>query len=121
MAAGKDHSINISASVIVSWLGIAAFAWLFAEPLLMNTVSVALAADIKQTVAQELAPINGAFIALLQRDINVTRKEIAAFKYRQRRSDNWTQDDAETLVDKEIELGALVEAKAALETANDVT
>lgn len=111
----KQHSISISTSVILSWIGIATFAWLFAEPLLMQTVSVALAEDLKQMVAAEVAPINGAFVALLQRDINATKREIASLEYRQRRNENWMSADAEYLADKEIELDALVEAKAALE------
>ena len=111
----KGHSLNISASVIVSWITIGAFAWIFAKPMLISSVSVALAEDIKQTVAAEVAPINGAFVALLQRDINATRKEIAALRFRQRQNDNWTADDAELLAELEIGLDALLEAKAALE------
>lgn len=121
MATNKEHGINISASVVVSWIGVGAFAWLFAEPLLMQTVSAALAEDLKQMVSQEVAPINGAFVALLQRDINATRREIAALKYRQRRNENWVSDDVKYLTNKEIELDALIEAKAALEKPRDVT
>ena len=111
----KGHSINISASGIVSWIGVATFAWLFAKPLLISSVSVALADDIKQTVAAQVAPINGAFVALLQRDINATKKEIATLEFRERTNEDWTSDDAEYLAEKEIELDALLSAKKALE------
>ena len=115
MASNKEHGINITTSVIVSWLTIGAFAWLFAEPLLVSAVSTALADDIKQTVAQAVAPINGAFIALLQRDINTTTREIAALEFRQQRPQDWTADDATYLADKKLELKALEAAKMSLE------
>ena len=70
---------------------------------------------MKKMVSAEVAPINGAFVALLQRDINATKREIAALKFRQRRDEEWGPDDAEYLADKEIELDALSEAKHALE------
>jgi len=115
---GKEHGINISASVLVSWVGLAGFVWLFAEPLFVTTMSAALADDIKQTVATAVAPINGAFIALLQRDINKTTREIAALEYRKTRTSNWTSEDATYLADKELELKALEAAKKSLETTS---
>ncbi len=112
----KGHGINISASVLVSWIGVAGFVWLFAEPILVSSVGAALADDIQQAVSKQVSPINGAFVALLQRDINATRKEIAALKFRERQDNgNWTADDAEYLAELEIELDALLEAKKALE------
>jgi len=51
---------------------------------------------------------------LLQRDINATKKEMAALRFRQRQDDNWTVDDAEYLADLEIQLDALEMAKAEL-------
>lgn len=115
MTSRKEHGINISASVIVSWITIGAFLWVFAKPLLVSSVSEAMGDEIKQTVAAEIAPLNGAFVALLQRDVNATKKEIAALKYRQRRATDWSPDDAVYLADREIELDALLKAKAALE------
>ncbi len=118
MTPKSEHGLNISTSVIISWLTIGTFAWLFAEPLLVSAVSSALADDIKQTVADSVAPINGAFIALLVRDINATKREIAALKFRQRKATDWTADDATYLADKEIELAALESAKDSLETTS---
>lgn len=115
MTSRKEHGINISASVIVSWITIGAFLWLVAKPLLVSSVSAAMSDEIRQTVAAQIAPLNGAFVALLQRDVNATKKEIAALKYRQRRATDWSPDDAVYLADKEIELDALLKAKAALE------
>jgi len=120
MVISKEQSLHISSSVVVSWITIGAFLWLVAEPLLVNSVSAALAEDISQTVSAEVAPINHAFIALLQRDINSCKKEIAALKFRQQHLVNgeWTSADAEHLAEKIIELEALVEAKQALVSRN---
>jgi len=111
----KEHGFNISASVLVSWIGLAGFIWLFAEPLFVSTMRTALADDIKQTVDESVAPINGAFIALLVRDINATKREIAALEFRERAGTDWTAKDATYLADKEIELAALLAAKKSLE------
>ena len=117
MTSSKEHGINISTSVIISWLTIGTLAWLFAEPLLVSAVSSALADDIKETVDQAVAPINGAFIALLQRDINATTREIAALEFRQRQELDWKSDDATYLADKRLELKALDAAKDSLEAS----
>ncbi len=118
MTPTKEHGLNISASVLVSWVGLATFVWLFAEPLFVSTMRTALADDIKQTVAESVAPINGAFIALLVRDINATKREIAALEFRERKGTDWTVKDAAYLADKEIELAALEAAKKSLETTS---
>lgn len=115
MTTNKEHGINICASTIVSWITIGAFLWLVAKPILVSSVSVALADEIKQTVAAEVAPLNGAFIALLQRDINATKREIAVLEYRQQRASDWKTSDAKLLADKKIELDALLAARASLE------
>ena len=66
-------------------------------------------------------PINDAFVALLQRDINATKKDIAALKFRQRQDEDWTVDDAEYLADLDIQLAALEEAKKALLVQTDTS
>ena len=74
-----------------------------------------MAEDIEQTVQASVEPINNAFVALLQRDINATKKDIAALKFRQRQDTDWTPEDAIYLADLEIQLDALEEAKEALQ------
>ncbi len=107
----RGQGIRIGINQLITYATLIPTLWFIGQPILVN----ALADDIKVAVQQELAPMNGAFIALLQRDINKVRKEIAALRFRQRRSDNWTSEDALTLTDLEIELEALREAMAALE------
>ncbi len=107
----KEQSKAISLSAAITWIPLIPLLWFVGKPLIAES----LAEDIKQTVQAEVAPINNAFVALLQRDINATRKDIAALKFRQRSNDEWTQDDAEYLADLEIQLDALEEAKSALQ------
>ena len=115
MATAKERGIRIGVNQIVTYATLVPIFWFVAQPLLVE----ALAEDIKQTVAQEVAPINNAFVALLQRDINATRKDIAALKFRERTAaEEWTSEDASYLADLEIQLDALEEAKAALQADN---
>lgn len=110
----KDHAYRMSLSGILSAAAVISILWIFAEPIIIESVSSAMAAEINDAVKHQVAPINNAFIALLRRDINKVRKDIAALKYRQGRSDNWTETNAAFLADLEIEFEALKEAMKAL-------
>lgn len=110
----KERSIRIGINQVVTYLTLIPIFWFVLQPLLVN----AMTEDIKAIVADQTEPINNAFVALLQRDINATRKEIAALKFRQRNDDEWSEADAEYLADLEIQLDALEEAKAALQADN---
>lgn len=108
----KETGIRIGVNQLVTYLTLIPIFWFILQPLILNS----MAEDIKEIVAEEAAPINNAFVALLQRDINKLLKEMAALRFQQRSDDvEWTQDDAEYLADLEIELAALEEAKDALQ------
>lgn len=107
----KEQGIRIGINQVITMSILLPILWFVAQPILVS----ALADDIKAAVQQELAPMNGAFVALLQRDVNKVRKEIAALKFRQRQADNWTAKDDAYLADLEIEIEALRKAMAALE------
>ena len=106
----KEQGIRIGINQIITYATLMPILWFIGQPILVS----ALADDIKTAVHQQVAPMSAAFVALLQRDVNKVRKEIAALKFRQRRAYNWTSDDAVYLADLEIELEALREAMAAL-------
>lgn len=110
----KERGIRIGINQLVTYLTLIPIFWFVLQPLLVK----AMAEDIKEIVAEQTEPINNAFVALLQRDINATRKEIAALKFRERSDDEWNEDDAEYLADLEIQLDALEEAKEALQDGN---
>jgi hypothetical protein len=116
----KEQGINISASVFVSWLTIGAAFWLVAKPILVASVSTAMAEDIKQTVQQEIAPINAAFVALLQTNIANTRRKIARLEFKRDQPPNgdWTAQDSEDMVNLQLELSSSESALAALTVTN---
>lgn len=108
----KERGIRIGVNQIVTYATLIPIFWFVAQPLIVD----ALAEDIKKTVQTEVAPINNAFVALLQRDINRTKREIAILEYeRNNDSEAWTQAKAEELADKKIELSSLEDAKKALQ------
>jgi hypothetical protein len=110
----KETGIRIGVNQLVTYLTLIPIFWFVLQPLILNS----MAEDIKAIVAQEAEPINNAFVALLQRDINATRKEIAALEFRERTDDEWVEEDALYLADLEIELAALEEAKSFLQADN---
>jgi hypothetical protein len=113
-ATAKEQGIRIGINQLVTYVTLIPIFWFILQPLILNS----MAADIKAIVAEEAEPINNAFVALLQRDINATRKEIAALEFRQRNDDAWDEEDALYLADLEIELAALEEAKSALQATS---
>ena len=107
----KQGAIHISTSTLATLVIVVPTMWLLMKPLIAS----ALADDIKETVQEQLRPLESSFNVLLTRDINALRKEIAGLKFRQRTGDDWTAEDAAYLADLEIELEALRSAKAELE------
>lgn len=110
----KEAGIRIGVNQIITYAGLVPIFWFIIQPILVSALAEEMQQSIEQTVAKQVDPINSAFVALLQRDINATKKDIAALKFRQRQDEDWTVDDAEYLADLEIQLAALEEAKAAL-------
>jgi len=106
----KEQGIHMTISGLGSAIAVLATLWIFAEPIIVESVSVAMASDIEQSINKEIEPLNRAFVALLQRDVNDVRKAIAAMRYRQRLQQDWTSEDAANLTYLEIELEALNEA-----------
>lgn len=114
----KEAAGRIGVNQIVTYAGLVPIFWFILQPILVDALAEEMQETIKQTVASQVDPINNAFVALLQRDINATKKEMAALRFRQRQGDDWTVDDAEYLADLEIQLDALEMAKAELLTDN---
>ncbi len=100
----------VSIATVVGWIPLVAALWLFGKPWLVGEINVAMAAEIDNKIEKQVQPINGAFEVLVRRDIAALRKELADMRYRQRRGEDWTQKDAEDLVEIELELEAFQEA-----------
>ena len=114
----KERGIRIGVNQLVTYATLVPIFWFIAQPILVSALAEEMQESIKQTVATEVAPISNAFVALLQRDINATKKDIAALKFRQRQATDWTAEDAAYLADLDIQLDALEEAKDALQANN---
>lgn len=114
----KEAGIRIGVNQIITYAGLVPIFWFIIQPVLVDALAEEMQQTIEQTVAKQVDPINSAFVALLQRDINATKKDIAALKFRQRQDEDWTVEDAEYLADLDIQLAALEEAKAALQVDN---
>ncbi len=118
----KEAAGRIGVNQIITYAGLVPIFWFIIQPVLIDALAEEMQESIKQTVATQVDPINNAFVALLQRDINATRKEIAALKFRQRNeAETWVADDALYLADLEIQLDALEEAKTALQADADTS
>jgi hypothetical protein len=106
----REQGVRIGINQAITYTTLVPILWFIGQPILVN----ALADDIKIAVQEQVAPMNAAFVALLQRDINGVRKSIAMLKFRQYQEDDWTSDDARELAELDIELEALREAMSAL-------
>lgn len=113
----KEHGISISLATIATWIPLLPLLWFVGKPVLIEAVSTAMAEDIQDTVKQEVAPIGDAFEVLLQLNVSNLRKEIAALEFRQRQNQDWTADDAETLIETRLELEAINQALASLQNS----
>ncbi len=110
----KERGVRIGINQLVTYAILVPVFWFILQPLLLN----AMAEDIKAIVSDQTAPINNAFVALLQRDIDATKREIATMEFRESNDETWTAADADDLAEREIDLAALEEAKTALQVNN---
>ncbi len=106
----QEQSKVIGVQTLVTWIPLVPILWFVVQPILVTSVSEAMAEDIQDTVKQSVEPVNNAFQVLLMLNINEIRKEIAGLQFRQRTGDNWTAEDADSLADLNIELEALQDA-----------
>ena len=117
----KDEGFRISVAAVLSWIPLIPVFWFIVKPILVTAVSEAMASDVAQQIQREAAPIKGAFSVLILRDISYLRKEIAGMEFRRDNPpvDDWTADDAESLVELQLELESMREALDALKAEVD--
>ena len=103
-------------AAVLSWVPLIPVFWFIVKPILVTAVSEAMASDVAQQIQKEAAPIKGAFSVLILRDISYLRKEIAAMEFRRDNppEDDWTADDAQDLVELQLELESMREALSEL-------
>lgn len=107
---------SISLSALASLVVILPVVWLLMKPLIASS----LAGEIKQTVHTEMRPMNTALIALLQTNVANIRRRIARLEYRRDHppADDYTERDADELVNLQIELASSVVAMDALRASS---
>ena len=110
MVVSKQTSFSAVVSTVASLAVIMPILWFIGRPLIAD----ALAEDFRVIAQETAAPMAQAFSVLLTRDMTTIRREIAQLKYRQRRGEDWTSEDAAYLTDLEIEYEGLKEAKRKL-------
>ncbi len=112
----KDEGIRISVAAVLSWIPLIPVFWFIVKPILVTAVSEAMASDVAQQIQKEAAPIKGAFSVLILRDISYLRKEIAGMEFRRDNppEEDWAAEDAEDLVDLQLELESMQSALSEL-------
>lgn len=110
----RKEGMTITLSALIAWIPVVPVFWLVLQPLLVNAVTEAMSDELQRKVQVEVAPLNQAFIVLIQKSVADLRREIAALEYRRDKGNNWTSEDAKALVDLELELESSQEALAVL-------
>jgi hypothetical protein len=112
LTVSKDEGIRISVAALLSWIPLIPVFWFIVKPILVTAVSEAMASDVAMQIQKEAAPIKGAFSVLILRDISYLRKEIAGMEFRRDNppEEDWAAEDAEDLVDLQLELESMQSA-----------
>ena len=110
------HYLSVTASIIGMLIVIAPVTWVLVRPVLVSSVSTAMAEDISNTIDEKLAPLTGGFVAIITQNINRLRREITTLEYkRMNDTENWSSLDAQNLTNNLIDLDGQVSALAALQ------
>lgn len=116
----KRHTTNVSLATLGAWLTIFPALWFFGRPVMEQAVVEAVADEIKDEVQSGVKPVRDAFAALMKRDVEKIRREIASMEFRKENdSSNWTEIDNRRLENLRIDLDAAKLALAELEKKNE--
>lgn len=108
----KEAGIPAILASVVTLIPVLGVFWLVLEPFLKNSISVALANDIQNTVQREIAPIRGGFDILLSEKILALQKDIALLE--RKGITNLSADETILLIDLRNQLDYNQRALAAL-------
>ena len=98
------------ASILLMWLPLIPVFWFVAKPLITD----ALAEDLASSVEQQISPVKGAFVTLLDREIRELKLQVAKFEFRRDNTMDWTDLDAQELANLKIALSEAEEARLEL-------
>jgi sensor domain CHASE-containing protein len=111
----KENGVPALLGSIVAIIPLLGVIWFVVKPVLRDSIGVAMADEIKQTVQQEVAPIRGGISVIIQSNIVKLKKDIAQLQRLQAADpQKWTSEQANELVEKQTELEAQQMALSAL-------
>jgi hypothetical protein len=107
----KDERRSIGISAVASIVGmcgiLAPVGWYVVKPTLVASVSSAMADELDSKIAQQVAPLNQGFKAIIQSNINNIRRAIARMEFaRDDPETPWTAQQADDLAQLTIDLAA---------------
>ena len=100
---------GVSAALLV-WLPLIPIFWFVAKPLVSN----ALAEDITSSAQQAVAPIKGAFVTLLDREIRELTFDISKLEFAKVNDEEWSAFNQQDLTNLKLALEEAKEAKEEL-------
>lgn len=106
MKIDKGQGVGAALSTIVSIGAVVPIVWFIIQPLLLKSLSAAMAQDTKAIVKSEVAPLNSAFRVIIEQNILELRRSIAQLERRQRTAEGLTVEETNNLVDLKAKLEA---------------
>ena len=116
MTSMKEHSLTISLSAMASGIPIMLAVWFLIKPAVVVAVGDQLQAQVEQTVALQVLPINSALAVILRNSISNLARQIAAMEFRRDfpPEGDWQSVDVQQLTNLKLDLKSNVAALAAL-------
>lgn len=112
MRISKDQGVTGIVASVVAIMPLLGVVWFVVKPALRDSIGVAMADEIKDTVQKELAPVKAGFDVLLADRIVSIQKEIALLE--RRGATNLSAEETTHLVDLRAQLQAQQRALEAL-------
>lgn len=120
------HYLSVVASILGMAVVVAPVSWYLVRPILVSSVSTAMAEDLKEDLDQrdaalsaqmdtKIGPLVMGFEAIIVQNINSIRRSITSMEFRQQSDpSSWTAQDAQNLTQHRINLEGQQQALAAL-------
>lgn len=103
----KNHGIS---SLVLTWLPLIPIFFFIAKPLIVD----ALAEDLTSSVQQQVAPIKGAFITLIDREIRDLTFQVSKMEFAKENDEEWNAFNEQELTNLKLALAEAKEAKEEL-------
>lgn len=111
----RRHYISTAASVLTMLTIISPVSWFLVKPVLVSSISSAMAGNVQESIQAEVGPIKGGVEAIINSNIGRLKRQIARLEYRKQASpESWTETDADDLVELQIDLEGQMRALQAI-------